>query len=101
MRRVFIPKNTISLEVFMRVISVVALILVLSVSGSAYAQVFREPCQVDSLCAGVQRGGGRIVACLKTHKSQLSEQCFAALGHFMINRDAKSDAGSGAGDQAK
>src|SRR5450631_1323847 len=32
------------------------------------------------LCAGVQPGGGRVVACLKEHKDSLSDQCRQAAG---------------------
>jgi phage host-nuclease inhibitor protein Gam len=48
---------------------------------SALAQdqlaAIRAACAEDAqkLCAGVQPGGGRIVACLKAHKDSLSDQC--------------------------
>jgi hypothetical protein len=37
----------------------------------------RAACAEDAqkLCAGVQPGGGRIVACLKEHKDSLSDRC--------------------------
>src|SRR5258708_4712490 len=37
----------------------------------------RAACAGDAqkLCAGVQPGGGRIVACLKEHKDSLSDRC--------------------------
>ncbi len=34
----------------------------------------------QKLCAGVQPGGGRIVACLKEHKDSLSDRCKKAAG---------------------
>jgi hypothetical protein len=42
----------------------------------------RAACADDAqkLCAGVARGGGRIVACLKEHKDSLSERCREAAG---------------------
>lgn len=42
----------------------------------------RAACADDAqkLCAGVQPGGGRIVACLKDHKEQLSDRCRQAAG---------------------
>jgi Cysteine rich repeat len=42
----------------------------------------RAACAEDAqkLCAGVQPGGGRIVACLKAHKDSLSDQCKKAAG---------------------
>jgi hypothetical protein len=80
----------------MRSISIVALLLGISLSGAAQAQVFRGPCKVDSLCPGVERGGGKILNCLRTHKSELSEACFTAIGHFTINRSPNAKKGSGA-----
>ena len=71
----------------MRSISVGVVLLGVSLSGAAHAQMFRAACHVDTLCPGVERGGGKVVACLRTHKSELTEQCFAALGRFMINRN--------------
>jgi len=42
----------------------------------------RASCAQDAqkLCAGVQPGGGRIVACLKEHKDSLSDRCKQAAG---------------------
>ncbi len=42
----------------------------------------RAACAEDAqrLCAGVQPGGGRIVACLKEHKDSLSDRCKQAAG---------------------
>src|SRR5208282_2353250 len=42
----------------------------------------RAACAEDAqkLCAGVQPGGGRIVACLKEHKDSLSDRCKKAAG---------------------
>ena len=34
---------------------------------------------IQSLCAGVEPGGGRILACLKQHKTQVSEPCRQAV----------------------
>jgi hypothetical protein len=43
----------------------------------AIMAVLRAGCMADvqKLCAGVQPGGGRILACLKEHKDSLSDQC--------------------------
>src|SRR5580658_863448 len=48
---------------------------------SALAAI-RAACAEDAqkLCAGVQPGGGRIVACLKEHKDSLSDRCKQAAG---------------------
>ena len=42
----------------------------------------RAACAEDAkkLCAGVQPGGGRIVACLREHKDSLSDGCRKAAG---------------------
>jgi hypothetical protein len=42
----------------------------------------RAACAEDAqkLCAGVQPGGGRIVACLREHKDSLSDRCKQAAG---------------------
>src|SRR5882672_3710717 len=53
---------------------------------SAHAQdqlaAIRTACAADAqkLCAGVQPGGGRIVACLKEHADALSDRCKQAAG---------------------
>jgi hypothetical protein len=41
----------------------------------------RAACDTDiqKLCAGVQPGGGRILACLKQHKDQVSDSCKQAV----------------------
>jgi hypothetical protein len=44
---------------------------------AAALAALRAACAADAqkLCAGVQPGGGRILACLKEHKDALSDQC--------------------------
>ena len=88
----------------MRKALIVALLFAASTGGDAMAQVFKEPCHVDTVCSGVQKGGGRIISCLKAHKADLSEECFAALGHFMLNKKGNGGgkaaaAGKGGDDQ--
>ena len=41
----------------------------------------RAACEADiqKLCAGVKPGGGRILACLKQHKDQVSDGCKQAV----------------------
>ncbi len=41
----------------------------------------QQACKADyrALCAGVQPGGGRIVACLNAHKDELTTACQEAL----------------------
>lgn len=43
----------------------------------------REVCSADfsRLCNGVQPGGGRIKACIKSHGAELSDGCREALSH--------------------
>jgi hypothetical protein len=79
----------------MRTIFIVALLFVLSQSGAADAQGFRMPCHVDTLCAGVESGGGRIMNCLRAHKTELSEQCLAAIGRSVMNWGSRAQPGSG------
>src|ERR1700676_3313574 len=49
---------------------------------AAALAALRAGCAADAqkLCAGVQPGGGRILACLKEHKDALSDQCKQAAG---------------------
>jgi hypothetical protein len=62
------------------------LVVCAAAAQSALAQdqlaAIRAACAQDAqmLCAGVQPGGGRIVACLKAHKDSLSDQCKKAAG---------------------
>jgi hypothetical protein len=50
--------------------------------GQPSVAALRAACADDAqkLCAGVQPGGGRIVACLKEHKDSLSDRCKQAAG---------------------
>jgi len=47
----------------------------------ARLKTFVQACGADNkrFCQGVQRGGGRVVACLQSHASELSSQCSAVL----------------------
>jgi len=61
----------------------------------------RAACAADAqrLCAGVQPGEGRIVACLKSHKDLLSDQCKQAAS-LMANPGGSSAPGAGASPSA-
>src|ERR1700736_1245998 len=65
---------------------ILLLVVCAAAAQSALAQdqlaAIRAACAEDAqkLCAGVQPGGGRIVACLKAHKDSLSDQCKKAAG---------------------
>jgi hypothetical protein len=59
---------------------------------AAMLAALRAGCAADAqrLCAGVQPGGGRILACLKEHKDALSDQC----------KQAAAQAAGSSGDSA-
>jgi hypothetical protein len=65
---------------------VAASLLGLLAPTPAAAQNIQQACQVKTLCAGVQPGGGRIMQCLHDHMSELSTDCFAAIGRMRLSR---------------
>src|SRR5471032_3057314 len=70
----------------MRSLRVLLVVCAATAAQTALAQdqlaAIRAACAQDAqkLCAGVQPGGGRIVACLKEHKDSLSDRCKQAAG---------------------
>ena len=48
----------------------------------------------DRLCAGVMPGGGRVLACLQTHTSQLSAACGQAMPRAQALKDSAAAAGA-------
>jgi hypothetical protein len=75
---------------------------------SALAQdmaALRAACAADAkkFCAGVQPGGGRVVACLKEHKDELSDRCkqTAGLPVSSNNSSASNDATSSSDDETQ
>lgn len=72
----------------MRSLTLLLVVCAITATQSAQAQdqqklaAMRAACSADAqkFCAGVQPGGGRIVACLKDHKDSLSDQCKQAAG---------------------
>jgi len=66
-------------------------------TGSAAAQdiaTLRQACSADlqRLCAGIQPGGGRILQCIRTHKTELSPDCQSALAQAAEQMKAKAAA---------
>jgi len=53
---------------------------------------------VQTLCPGVQPGGGRIVACLKSHAEQVSPDCRAAVKAAHGQHQHQSSGGEPAAD---
>ena len=68
--------------------------------GQPSLDALRAACADDAqrLCAGVQPGGGRVVACLKEHKDSLSDRCKQAAG--LAANPSGSSAPSAAGSPA-
>ncbi len=64
-----------------RLVALIYAITVVSLSSVALAQPdqshHRGACRADAekLCAGVERGGGRILNCLAGQKDRLSDDC--------------------------
>lgn len=59
---------------------IVTALMVLAFAGAVHAQdrkALREACTGDAKkhCASVQRGGGRIVQCLRDHNAELTPAC--------------------------
>jgi hypothetical protein len=77
----------------MRLGFAVALSVGLMLSGASYAQGIKGACHVRTLCPGVQAGGGRVMACLRAHKDELSQQCLAAIGQMVVNRQGGGQSG--------
>jgi hypothetical protein len=63
------------------------LVLALSASLPSYAASGLSHCKADvaRLCPGIQPGGGKIIACLKEHKDDVSIGCGKALQAMKAN----------------
>jgi hypothetical protein len=63
--------------------SALSLVTLMSAAPGAFAQQAEamKYCKADvaRLCPGIQPGGGRIIACLKEHKNEMSIGCGKAL----------------------
>jgi hypothetical protein len=78
----------------MRLGFVVALSVGLMLSGASYAQGIRGTCHVRTLCPDVESGGGKVMACLRAHKDELSQECLAAIGRRVLNRQGGGQSGA-------
>ncbi len=66
---------------------------------AAAAEVEHGACRADveRLCAGVQRGGGRIFECLKAHEADVSESCKTSMAEHRARWKARHAAAMDAG----
>ncbi|MBV8662799.1 MAG: hypothetical protein JO107_06825, partial [Hyphomicrobiales bacterium] len=75
------------------------LILALSPITVVHAQAVRSACHVDTLCQGVESGQGRIMKCLRAHKTELSQTCLAAIGRSVMNWGNRGGGAGGPGGE--
>jgi hypothetical protein len=71
------------------------LLLLLAPAGAIAQQAMHQACAADfaKICAGVQPGEGRVMACVREHFGQLSAPCQNALmANVTITRVCKADA---------
>ena len=71
------------------------LVLLLAPAGAIAQQAARQACAADlaKVCADVEPGKGRIMACVREHFGQLSAPCQnALLANVTITRACKADA---------
>jgi hypothetical protein len=90
-----------------RIANISCLLLSVTISSVSFAgaqaggqpslSAIRDACAGDAqkLCAGVQPGGGRVVACLKEHKDALSDRCKQAAGLPLNPGSSSAPAASG------
>ena len=75
--------------------------LIVPEGASAQGPGVWQVCEIKTICAGVQPGGGRIRDCLRAHKDQLSDACYAAIGRQMVNGPPRPAAAAKAPPAAK
>ena len=71
------------------------LLLLLAPAGAIAQQAVRQACAADfaKICAGVEPGDGRLMACVRGHFAELSAPCQNALiANVTITRVCKADA---------
>jgi hypothetical protein len=81
----------------MRGVGIIALVLAVSPINVVHAQALRSACHLETLCAGVQQGQGRIMQCLRAHKTELSQACLAAIGRQVMNGGNRGGGAGGPG----
>lgn len=80
----------------MKISMLLAATFVAGILGAGSARAGADgPCRADAkkLCKGVQRGEGRILACLKEHESELSAACKEKLQQAKEKKDNKPKEG--------
>ena len=77
---------------------VVVIALIIPTLAQAEPGGLKGACKSDlqSLCAGVQPGGGRIRDCMKEHRAQLSADCKMAIADRMLERPSHAAANGSA-----
>ena len=73
-----------------------ALLVLLAVISSGSTQAAKAPlalCKADAerICAGIAPGDGKIIACLKQHKDEVSVGCAKALKALKAKRERNSE----------
>jgi Cysteine rich repeat len=95
--------NRLVASVFVAALASVCLVPLAQAQGAPDAPRVRgvmSACQPDlaAYCGGVEKGGGRKIACLKDNQAKLSPGCTAAIGEVLAKRADRQ--GKGRGDQA-
>ena len=74
------------------VTAAIAAALLANAAAAQDAATVRQACSADvqRLCAGVQPGAGRILQCMRTHKTELSPDCQSALAQVAAQLKAKA-----------
>lgn len=81
----------------MKLLATTLIASTLSLSASAFAAAgVSGACQADiqKLCPTVRPGGGRIAACLKEHKKDVSDECKSDLRNLKEKRSAGANLSS-------
>lgn len=63
----------------LKIMLVLVALAVAASAAPAAAQIPACKAEIEKLCTGIAPGGGRIVKCLQSHESELSDGCKAVL----------------------